>query len=820
MERLKDYYADKVILLTGGTGLLGKVLIESLLRQLPDVGKIYVLIRPKTRSGGSVVSSEERLFQEVQGSEAFSLLRKQHGEAFPRLFREKVKAVPGDLSLDQLGLDRETYLRLQREVQVIINCAAVVTFDAPIDDAIRLNSLGPQRLLEFARGCVDPVVAHVSTCYVNGTRKGPIPEEPLDPKRTVGQINGLRQKPYDVEEELAAITARVKKIRRPLPKAEEGTVSDGRQVDLVRSREETEQDEHRVAQFGMSWAHSRGWYDVYTFTKAMGEQMFVRHLGDVRGAIIRPAIIESIWRSPDPGWLNGFRMLDPLIVAYGRGRMPDFPGNANGILDIIPVDVVANALLAITARIESGNQHLVYQIASGMENPLTLQGFADQVDDYFQKYPLISQPDRQGKGKVLRKPTFPSTRRFLRRLKYRYIVPAHIAETLATTLSFNAWGRRLKGEYKMKLSGLERLRQYARLYGPYAENDCQFLTNNTREVWGSLSPEDQRDFPFDISQLDWRSYLQEVHIPGVKKYLLGMPWESPAPASRKEAELVATKASGPRETATPTAALASKERHPDLTGPSGAPAPHMGQHIRGSNLTDSLLHDLPGIEEVDQWIHLGLFDRAFSKMAWVPADLVFRYWTGFECEGLENIPSKDPFIVASNHNSHLDTPVVFHALGERSKNLYTAAARDYFFKNPLFGWFAHATCRAVPFDREGPVTDGLGLALGILKKGHSLIFFPEGGRGRPGEIQPFKSGIGILALAAGVPVVPTYIDGTFESMPKGSKLPKRRRVTVRFGPPISIDARLNELDSKGLAEQCRAFTSEVQRAVEALDVTG
>ncbi|MEE9198812.1 MAG: SDR family oxidoreductase, partial [Dehalococcoidia bacterium] len=163
MKRLKDYYANKVVLLTGGTGLVGKVLVETMVRQLPEVRRIYVLTRPKAGPGGITLSGEERVWQEIQSAEAFDLLRKQYGDAFPQMFREKVKAVDGDLSQERMGLDEETYRRLQWEVQIIINCAAVVTFDAPIDAALELNALGPKRILEFARGCQDPVVAHVST---------------------------------------------------------------------------------------------------------------------------------------------------------------------------------------------------------------------------------------------------------------------------------------------------------------------------------------------------------------------------------------------------------------------------------------------------------------------------------------------------------------------------------------------------------------------------------------------------------------------------------------------------------------------------------
>ena len=779
MERLKTYYADKVILLTGGTGLVGRILLETMIRRLPEIRRIYVLIRPKVRPGGAVLSSEERLWQEIQGSEAFDLLRKQHGDAFPQMFLEKVKAVTGDLSQERMGLDEETYCRLQGEVQIIINCAAVVTFDAPIDAALNLNILGPQRVLEFARGSQYPVLAHVSTCYVNATRAGPILEAPLDPRQSLAQINGTSQKPYDVEEEVAAIRRWVEESRKSSLGVAEA--------------------EQRMAAKGMEWAHSRGWHDVYTFTKAMGEQMFVRHLGDVRSVIIRPAIIESIWLSPQPGWLNGFRMLDPLIVAYGKGRMPDFPGNAKGILDIIPADLVVNAMLAIIPKAHRGEGPLVYQIASGMQNPLTLQGFADLVDGYFRKYPLVSQSGAEGRGKPLKMPTFPSTKSFLRRLRYRYILPIRIGETLATAVAFLPWGRRLRTSYKAKSLALERLRQYGSLYGPYAETKSKFMTDNTKELWESLHPEDQRDFNFDISRLDWRNYIQEVYIPGVKRYLLGMPVKGPSP-QEKPTQKVAVVEEG------------SKERAPAVVS--------REQPAQSLNLVESLLSDIPDSKELDQWTHSSLVDRAFRRIAWMPMSLALRYWLRLEREGLNHISLKGPFIVVPNHSSHLDTPAILRALDDEARNLYVAAAADYFFENRVLGWSVHAVFHAIPFDRQGPATDGLGLALGVLKRGHSLIFFPEASRTTSGKIQTFKSGIGVLALMSGAPVLPAHIKGTFQSLPKGHSFVKRHRVTVRFGPPLSVEPYLPQLDSMGMSEVCRAFSSDVQKAVEALNDTG
>lgn len=732
-------------MLTGGTGLLGKVLLERVLSHLPDVKKVYVLVRPKSRPGASPISIEDRLKQEVCDSQIFDPIRDRLGDCFDTLFHSKVEAVSGDVALEKLGLSAELYDRLQREVNIIINCAAVVSFDAPLDKAVRLNTLGPRRIAEFARGCNEVFFAQVSTCYVNATRKGPVPEELPDPTLTVGHVNGLPQSPYELEQEVAAILEKSQSVR--------GTSS-------AVGRAKSERLDRVLSNIGMDWAHRRGWQDVYTFSKAMGEQMFVRSTEGLRGAIIRPAIIEGAWRSPLPGWLNGYRMLDPLIVAYGRGRMIDFPGNRNGILDIIPVDMVANAILSIIANASACESRKVYQIASGMENPITLGGFADQVDAYFQMNPFPVSGDDNGKPRKLIKPTFPRTPKFLRRIRLKYMLPLRAAIAATTPFSLIPHTRRFRTRMKSKMFSLERLYQYGRLYGPYAEADCKFLTNNTRSVMESLHESDRVDFDFDIAKLDWTNYLQGVHIPGVKKYLLGM--ESDADNKALRASDIALKA------------------------------------------------------EAEKWLRVSPWTRALGKALFMPMTWALRWWTGFRCYGLNNVPNSGPFIIAANHNSHMDTPVIFYALGPKARNLHPVAAKDYFFENPFMARTVRILFNAIPFNRQSTAREELGLALAVLEKGHSLVFYPEGSRGQPGLMQPFKSGIGFLALMSDAPVIPTLIVGSDKAMPKGSWFVKRRPVTIRFGQPLNPMGRVNGSDPRAFGDLTRQITGEVQAAVEAL----
>ncbi len=111
----------------------------------------------------------------------------------------------------------------------------------------------------------------------------------------------------------------------------------------------------RLVEFGRTRAESLGWTDVYTLTKAMAERVAEAEWADQghRVSFVRPSIIESALRLPHPGWIDGFKVADPLIMAYANGGLTEFPGHADSVLDIIPVDFVVNVILALAAEDES-----------------------------------------------------------------------------------------------------------------------------------------------------------------------------------------------------------------------------------------------------------------------------------------------------------------------------------------------------------------------------------------------------------------------------------------------------------------------------------
>jgi len=144
-----------------------------------------------------------------------------------------------------------------------------------------------------------------------------------------------------------------------------------------------------------------------------------------------------------------------------------------------------------------------------------------------------------------------------------------------------------------------------------------------------------------------------------------------------------------------------------------------------------------------------------------------------------------PVVFAANHASHLDTPVVLHALPWRwRRRTSVVAALDYFFRKRWLGLLVSLLFAAVPIERTGLSRTTQQRLEHLFAEGWSLFLFPEGTRTKTGRMGRVRSGAAFMAAQHGVPIVPVYIDGTFQSFPKGSTWPRLHRVTVVFGDPI------------------------------------
>ena len=497
--------AGKTILITGSTGFLGKSIVEKLLRAVPDVAQIRLAIRSSQRR-----SAAERLEKEVLSSPAFKPLKEKLGEeAFAALAKQKLAVVEIDLGREGLGLTEKNRAQVLG-ADIVIASAAAVEFDNPADLSAQTNLLGASRLVEtLAGGGGSPHLVHISTAYVGGMLRGLVREElPLDPglnwrheAQILSTLGPVVEEESRTPEVLDKLTKQARSRMGPA-----GTPATARTVERLRDRWVKD----RLVERGRTHARAMGFSDIYSFTKAMAERAVVELHRRLPLSIVRPSIIESALAEPFPGWLEGFRMAEPIILAYGRRVLEDFSGLPDALLDIIPADYVVNTVLAVAASPPPEGEHRIYHSASGSRNPLRLRRMQEETRDYFEVHPLR---DRYGQAIGAPNWTFPprqeleaKARTALKAVEAMQWVVERLPMTGMADVSDSLNETRDRITRGLNLS---------ELYGVYTEVDCVYDTRNTMSVWEQLPAAEKKVFPFDPALYDWTHYFQDVHMPTV-----------------------------------------------------------------------------------------------------------------------------------------------------------------------------------------------------------------------------------------------------------------------------------------------------------------
>jgi long-chain acyl-CoA synthetase len=182
-------------------------------------------------------------------------------------------------------------------------------------------------------------------------------------------------------------------------------------------------------------------------------------------------------------------------------------------------------------------------------------------------------------------------------------------------------------------------------------------------------------------------------------------------------------------------------------------------------------------------------------------------------EGLEHLPREAPYLLAPNHTSYLDPPVLAACLPlARLRQVCWAGWTGVMFRGPLTRLLSRIA-RVVPVDPERGLTSTLGIGRAVLERDLALAWFPEGQRSKDGSLQPFLPGVGWLIEKTGVATVPVFIEGTHEALPPGRRRPRLRPVRVRFGPAISAHELLAGDDTQerhaAAAERLRAAVARL-----------
>ena len=503
---ISEALSGKRIAITGSTGFLGTALVERLLRGVPDC-ELVLLVRPNRRN-----SAQRRVEREILRNDAFDTLRSQWGDEFDAICEQRISVVSGDVTNEGLGLSEDDR-HLFTSCDVVIHSAATVSFDSPLDSSIEINLLGPNRIIQLLKDMeVRPHLVAVSTCYVAGNRRGAANEELL--AGTPFQVDVDWRAEVDAARRTRTDLDARSRIPEELSNFNKGAREELGAAGLPMLAAKTEQlrvawVNDQMVEAGRSRATSLGWPDVYTYSKALGETALVELHDDIPVSIVRPSIIESAWSQPSPGWIRGFRMAEPLIVSFAKGELNTFPGYPEGIIDVIPVDMVAAAIIAVAAK-GPAEEPEVFQVASGSTNPLQFKKLLDTAMEWFGENPVY---DANGHPTASTEWKYAGSSGLEEQL-HRVVKAFDVAAKVINRLPIRGENS-FTSKFAERRQNLDQIKGYVDIYGAYGKCEALYGIERTLSLWNSLPLEDQEQFGFDPSVIDWHHYITEVHLPTV-----------------------------------------------------------------------------------------------------------------------------------------------------------------------------------------------------------------------------------------------------------------------------------------------------------------
>jgi long-chain acyl-CoA synthetase len=498
-------FRENEILLTGGNGFLGKVILAMLLERYPHLKHVHVLLRP-----GRGLSAEERFNNEIIDSPVMATLLATRGERF---IREKTSVWAGELSQTDCGLDEKSLKVIAVRVKLIINCAGKVEFFPPVDESLQANVDGVENAIALAKRAGARLL-HVSTCFVSGEANGLIEEtEPIlgfYPHR-----KGPGDTAFDALNELAYCREQIRLIMED-------------EAASANSRARSKETAQNLVALGKRRAEHWGWVNTYTYSKSLGEQLIAQEK-ELEWSIVRPAIVESALRFPFPGWIEGGRTAAPLVL-MAMGGLKHWPVRRNTPLEVVPVDLVAAAVLAVGALLLDGHAENVYQLGTADVNPIKLGPLVNLLRQEARR-----RARKNGKGGLpIRISASRGRARFIsiekardRRLK----LEKRIQRAQAIIDRMHSAVKRAGLPGKKSLAGwqsaLRTLGLQARFreqtldqYLPFIlHNRYIFESENIRTAYRRISEKDKLLLPWDPERIHWKHYWIHHQIEGIEKWI-------------------------------------------------------------------------------------------------------------------------------------------------------------------------------------------------------------------------------------------------------------------------------------------------------------
>ncbi|XP_065226235.1 fatty acyl-CoA reductase wat-like [Planococcus citri] len=445
---VQEFFRDVTVFVTGGTGFMGKILTEKLLRSCPHLKHIYLLVRDK--KGKTSAERIEAIFQD----RLYKRLKHESPD-----FYKKVSVMNGNLEEPELGLSDEDKKKFAEQVNVVFHGAATVRFDEKLKLAVGINVIGTREILKLAKSAKNlKAMMHVSTAYSFCPR------------------SEIEEKFYDMPVHYMDV------------------------INKVTTMNESEINFETNKILGE-------WPNTYTFTKALAECVVKNESQGLPIGLFRPSVIVSTYKEPVRGWIDNVYGPIGVIVGVGTGILRVYEGGHDkSSSDMVPVDLVVNGLIcaakATAEKYEKSKSEKkdvdipVYIYSSGTQNPITWGEIIDHSIHYSFDFPTI-------KAVWYYSLTFTEN-------KYLYTILSFLMHTIpGYFLDFLA---RLVGEKPVLTKIYKKMNDIREVLTYFRSRNWVFKNQNTQQLWHKLSNEDKQLFFFNMTEFSWEYFLQAMGL--------------------------------------------------------------------------------------------------------------------------------------------------------------------------------------------------------------------------------------------------------------------------------------------------------------------
>jgi thioester reductase-like protein len=524
--------AGKRVMLLGVTGFIGKVWLANTLLDLPEIGKLILLIRRQKSS-----TPQSRFEKMVEGSPVFDPLFDLFGDRLASFLESKIEIVEGDVSQPNLGLDPETALRLQNDLDLVVNSSGLTDFNPDLRDALAVNVDSTYHLVNFIRGSHHAALLHLSTCYVAGQRDARVSERVRPNYTPVHLKNFDAEKEWHRLHELVAsaearaegpeVTAELKKQALDKEHAAKGMSATALENQIRKNR--LRWTKNFLTEEGIRRAQELGWPNTYTFTKSLAESLIAKHGDRLPIAIVRPAIVETSVTRPFRGWNEGINTSASLSYLLGTA-FRQLPSNERKRLDIIPVDAVTSGMTLIGAALIERRHDPLYQLATSVTNPCDM-GRSIELTSLGHRRHYRAQEGLEYWLR-LRMDAIPVSKERYNRMS----APAQKMIIKSIQRVMAPLPNSMKKPLAKRERNLERVEKLVELFEPFIlHNEHDFVADNVEKLSQALVEDERDTFRYDATGLDWWEYWIDIHIPALRRWtyplIEGRPLEARPPRS-------------------------------------------------------------------------------------------------------------------------------------------------------------------------------------------------------------------------------------------------------------------------------------------------